>query len=162
MCNKIILSHITCRCQQKNTKLLKNVIRYDILGGVGFVLKDNIKRLRKEKNLTQIELAEYLEVSASSIGMYEQGRREPDFKILKKMSLFFNVSVDNLIDCTKISTFKKEDRDVSDLIFDMNEYLQRQKGLMFNGQMLTDNDITMIMEALKEGLNIAIDKNKDK
>lgn len=57
-----------------------------------------LKELRENRNLTQAELAKLLKVSPSAIGMYEQGRRDPDSSTLKKLSVLFNVTVDYLLD----------------------------------------------------------------
>lgn len=56
-----------------------------------------IKELRKEKQITQAELAKALNISPSTIGMYEQGRREPDYKTLERIADFFRVSTDFLL-----------------------------------------------------------------
>lgn len=58
---------------------------------------EKLKELRKEKNLKQKEVAGQLGVSATCYAGYEQGYREPDFKILKKICLFFDVSSDYLL-----------------------------------------------------------------
>lgn len=59
---------------------------------------NKLKKLRKDRNLKQEELANLLNISASTIGMYEQGRREPDNATLKKIANFFEVSTDYLLD----------------------------------------------------------------
>ena len=56
-----------------------------------------IKKLREEKGITQAELSKHLKISPSTVGMYEQGRREPDIDTLKKLSDFFEVSIDYLL-----------------------------------------------------------------
>lgn len=56
-----------------------------------------LKQLRINKKLTQEELSKEINVSTSTIGMYETSKREPNFEILKKISNFFNISLDNLI-----------------------------------------------------------------
>ena len=53
--------------------------------------------LRKHAQMSQVQLAEALHVSASTIGMYEQGRRIPGVDILIRMSRVFEVSLDYLI-----------------------------------------------------------------
>ena len=53
--------------------------------------------LRKHVQMSQVQLAEALHVSASTIGMYEQGRRVPGLDILIRMSQVFGVSLDYLI-----------------------------------------------------------------
>ena len=57
---------------------------------------DILKELRIEKHLTQSQLAKCFEISASTIGMYEQNRREPDFETLEAIADFFNVDMDYL------------------------------------------------------------------
>lgn len=47
--------------------------------------------------MSQLQLAEALHVSASTIGMYEQGRRSPGLDVLIRMSRVFGVSLDYLI-----------------------------------------------------------------
>jgi len=58
---------------------------------------DRLKLLRNEKNITQAELAKLLDVSPSTIGMYEQDRRDPDTKTLTFLVKYFNTSVDYLL-----------------------------------------------------------------
>lgn len=57
-----------------------------------------LKKLRENRGMTQAELGKALYISPSAIGMYEQGRRIPDISTLKKISSFFSVSVDYLIE----------------------------------------------------------------
>lgn len=60
-------------------------------------LSEKIKQLRKEKDITQKELAETLSISPSTIAMYETGQRKPDSDMLETIADFFNVSVDYLL-----------------------------------------------------------------
>ena len=55
-----------------------------------------LRRLRKEDNLTQKQLADKLGLAFSTISMYERGDREPDFETLEAIADFFNVSMDTL------------------------------------------------------------------
>lgn len=56
-----------------------------------------IKNLRKAKKISQSELAKVLNVTTGAIGLWETGRREPDYEMLIKIANFFNVTVDYLI-----------------------------------------------------------------
>ena len=58
---------------------------------------DILKKLRKNKGITQAELGKVLGVSPSTIGMYEQGRRTPDKNSLLALARFFNVTTDYLL-----------------------------------------------------------------
>lgn len=58
---------------------------------------ENLKILRERKQITQQQLANKLDISRSTIGMYENGSREPDFETLELIADFFNVNMDRLI-----------------------------------------------------------------
>ena len=58
---------------------------------------EQLKTLRKNLNLTQEELAQKLGVSAAAIGLYEQGRRNPDNDTLIALASIFKVSIDYLL-----------------------------------------------------------------
>ena len=49
--------------------------------------------LRKQDNLTQLQLAKALGVSKSTVGMWETGGREPDFETLESIADYFNVPI---------------------------------------------------------------------
>lgn len=59
--------------------------------------KNIFKQLRLSNGLTQAEISSKLGISRSTIGMYETGAREPDFKTLEKIADFFNVDIDYLL-----------------------------------------------------------------
>lgn len=61
------------------------------------MLGARIATLRRAAGLSQGELARRLQVSASAIGMYEQGRREPSAEILVALSRVFGVTLDYLL-----------------------------------------------------------------
>ena len=52
-----------------------------------------LQSLRKQDNLTQLQLAKSLGVSKSTVGMWETGGREPDFETLEAISDYFNVPI---------------------------------------------------------------------
>ena len=56
-----------------------------------------IAELRKEKNMTQQELADKLNVTDRAISHWENGRRLPDISLLKELAAFFNVTIDEII-----------------------------------------------------------------
>lgn len=55
-----------------------------------------IRRLRREKDITQKELGKAVGVAESTISLYESGRNIPDLNMMRKLALFFNVSLDYL------------------------------------------------------------------
>lgn len=56
-----------------------------------------LKELREEKGLSQQALAMKLNISQSTVGMWESGKREPNFETVKQIADFFKVSVDYLL-----------------------------------------------------------------
>ena len=56
-----------------------------------------IAALRRSAGWSQAELAKQLQVSPSTVGMYEQGRREPAGEILVALGKLFGVSTDYLL-----------------------------------------------------------------
>lgn len=61
------------------------------------MLSCRISQLRQNYGMNQLQLAENLHLSPSTIGMYEQGRRTPSIDILIQMAKLFNVSLDYLL-----------------------------------------------------------------
>jgi transcriptional regulator with XRE-family HTH domain len=61
------------------------------------MLGARISALRRKQGLTQAQLGQALGVSASAVGMYEQGRREPGVTVLVEMARLFGVSTDYLL-----------------------------------------------------------------
>ena len=59
--------------------------------------KENLKQLRLQANLGQVELAKKLEVSKGVISLWENGLREPSMSSLISIAKFFNVSIDYLV-----------------------------------------------------------------
>lgn len=55
-----------------------------------------LRELRNSRKLSQQELANYLQISKSSINMYERGEREPGLDTLEAIADFFNVDMDYL------------------------------------------------------------------
>ena len=61
------------------------------------MLGARIAALRRNRGLSQAELARRLRISPSAVGMYEQGRREPSVELLVAMAGDFRVSTDFLL-----------------------------------------------------------------
>ncbi len=56
-----------------------------------------LRELLEERELSQKQLAEDLNISASAVGNYVRNNREPDFETLKKFADYFHVSTDFLL-----------------------------------------------------------------
>ena len=66
------------------------------------MLGARIAALRREAGLSQSQLAEILKISPSTVGMYEQGRREPSAQMLVDLARTLEVSTDYLLTSSRI------------------------------------------------------------
>src|SRR5476651_1207179 len=64
------------------------------------IISQNIKFLRKQKGITQQQFADQIGIKRSLVGAYEEDRADPKYDLLKKLALFFDVSIDALINET--------------------------------------------------------------
>ena len=85
---------------------------------------EKLQELRKNRGLTQEELAEALYVSRTAISKWESGRGYPSIDSLKEISHYFSVSIDDLLSGEKLlSIAEKENKSniqtVCDLLFGM-------------------------------------------
>ena len=83
---------------------------------------EKIQELRKQKRLTQEELAEQLYVSRTAISKWESGRGYPSIESLKAIARYFSITVDELLSSDEILTIAAEDQKqqrthVCDLVF---------------------------------------------
>ena len=68
-----------------------------------------LQELRKQKGLTQEELAARLYVSRTAISKWESGRGYPNIESLKAIAKFFSLTVDRLLSTDEVLTIAVED-----------------------------------------------------
>ncbi|MBD1372599.1 helix-turn-helix transcriptional regulator [Hazenella sp. IB182357] len=112
---------------------------------------ERLKQLREEKNWTQGDLAERLNIGRSTIGDYEYGRKLPRYERLKEIADVFNISVDYLLNRTNekrsIEDLKKE---IESTTPDLETIILRTKPL-FRGKEITEEQArraNKVLEAL--------------
>ena len=72
---------------------------------------EKLQELRKNRGLTQEELADVLDVSRAAISKWESGRGYPSIDSLKEISKYFSVSIDDLLSGEKlVSIAEKENK----------------------------------------------------
>ena len=76
---------------------------------------ENIRRFRKEHDLTQEALAERLGVTYQSVSRWENGTTYPDLELLPAISELLSVTVDELIGMPKIEKEKRAQKTVDEL-----------------------------------------------
>ena len=72
-------------------------------------LNEKLQELRKQKRLTQEELAKSLYVSRTAISKWEAGRGYPSIDSLKSIAKFFGVTIDELLSSDELLIIAEED-----------------------------------------------------
>jgi len=104
---------------------------------MNIIICDNLKELRKNKNNTQEELAEFLTVSITAVSKWERGECYPDIELLPKIASYYDVSVDYLLGVGEI---RKKER--------IKEYEEKSLRLCSVGD--RKGDLELMREAYKE------------
>jgi transcriptional regulator with XRE-family HTH domain len=64
------------------------------------IISQNIKYLRKKRGITQQAFADEVGIKRSLVGAYEEDRADPKYDLLKKLAVYFDVSLDDFINET--------------------------------------------------------------
>ncbi len=115
-----------------------------------------LKNLRTKNGYTQATLAKMLGISTSAVGMYEQGRREPDSALLKKICEVFSVSTDYLL------AHNEGPREVETALYDLRGRIKESGGLMFKGTPLNDDDTEKLFDAMLLAAKIMLKDSSEK
>lgn len=112
---------------------------------------DVFKYLRIQSGLTQQEMADKLKISRSSIGMYENGEREPSFELLESIADYFNVDMNYLLGKKELSEnipqgyyLNDDAREMAQFMFENPEY----KVLFDASRKVSKDDIDMVKALL--------------
>ena len=73
------------------------------------LIGETIKRLRRERDLTQEEVATHLGVSCQSVSKWERGDGYPDIAMLPALSNYFGISVDELLGMSELEKQEQYD-----------------------------------------------------
>ena len=88
-----------------------------------------LKELRKEKNITQEELAEKMNVSNRTVSRWETGANMPDIGLLVELAEFYDVSIPEIINGERKS--EKMDKETKETILQVAQYGDtREKNLI--------------------------------
>lgn len=99
-----------------------------------------LKELRRQQERTQADLAKLLGVNRTAISKLELGQQQPNALQLLKLSRYFNVSVDFLLEC--------EHEDDSNEIYDLMKMLDCKK-LFIGDHLLTSREKNVIKGVIK-------------
>ena len=93
-------------------------------------INNRLKKLRKDRKLTQQQLAEGFGLGISSISSYESGDRKPSYAVLKQYSAYFHVSTDYILgfenrQMLDISDLTEDEKDSIRIL--MTKYREKRK-----------------------------------
>lgn len=111
------------------------------------MLGSRIAALRRESKMSQAELARQLKISPSTVGMYEQGRREPSADLLVEIAKLFGVTTDYLL--TGQEELPGEEEAFSQLLHRLSQteqHMKKRKDRGFSRQELAVLFAAMLME----------------
>ena len=83
---------------------------------------NRLKMLREEKGLYQSDIADFLGISTSAVGFYENGKRDMSPETIIKLSDFFNVSTDYFLGKSNIRNPEKLDKELLDIGLSKKDY----------------------------------------
>lgn len=117
---------------------------------------ENLRKLRSDARMTQKKLAIELEISPSAVGMYEHGRRKPDYDILIKVSRLFSVSIDSLLGNTAVSN------EATDIIKEMRTKILNGNKITLNGVLMSKEEREQLLSAIEIATNVVLSNNSKK
>ena len=122
--------------------------------------KDRLREKRLEANLTQVQLAEKVSVSARTIQNYESGTRKPTkYDVVEKISAVLGTTPEYLLGQSGMLVVAAHAKGGSKAARDIDELVSEVTG-MFAGGRLSDEALDGAMKALNEAYWIAKEKNK--
>lgn len=139
--------------------------------------KDVLSQLRQERNISQRYLSEQLGLSHSAIGMYENGKREPNYETLEIIADYFNVDMNYLLGKTlvrnsyrELGTIDEENStyipDHFESVTDAMEFILRvpvvANNCGYDLDTMSDEEIIEMAEDLSEMLQIMAKKHRKK
>ena len=84
-----------------------------------------LKELRKEKDVTQEQLAETLNVSRRTVSRWETGSNMPDLDILIEMADYYNVDIRELLDGERRS--EQMNQEMKETVLKAADYINEEK-----------------------------------
>ena len=79
--------------------------------GRNMELSTKLQALRKQKNITQQELADSLHVSRTAVSKWESGRGYPNIDSLKDIAVYFSVTIDDLLASNEVLRIAENEQD---------------------------------------------------
>lgn len=103
-------------------------------------LGERLRSLRERKNLSQTELAKWMNLPNQSISNYERDYRKPPFEVIQKLADFYEVSIDYLLGREQYVTGTEKVKDIKSFL---------KEGIFFYGNIpLDEQDLQFLRSCL--------------
>lgn len=133
------------------------------LGNKGIMAK-NIRYYMDKSNVTQTDICNTLGFKMSTFSDWIHARTYPRIDKIELMANYFGISKSDLVEektNDQLQSSKPPAKDISNILNE-TEQLLKQPGLMFDGEPASQESIDSILSAMKVGMEIAKQKNKEK
>lgn len=124
-------------------------------------------KLLTERNVKAADVTRATGINQTVFSEWKKGKSKPNTEKLIKIADFFGVSVEYLVTGKepkgneKVEMSRKAQKDIMDILSETEQML-KQDGLMFEGKPATQEAIDSVISAMRVGMEIAKEKNKEK
>lgn len=128
------------------------------------IIADNITRQMELNNRTQLELAEYMNVSQATVSNWCKGVKMPRMSKIDMICKFFDINRSDLMNdsSSQPELNKRDTKQIEEILQQTKDKLTSQEGLMFDGDPASPEAIESILSAMEIGMEMAKKKNKEK
>lgn len=122
------------------------------------IFSNNLKYYLKLKNKTQLDLANAIGVSNTTINNYVKGYNAPRMDKVDKICKYLGISRSDLIE--EKST-KTENQDISTMVDDLMNNLNSTQTLMFKGEPMDETTKELVRASIEQAARIAMARHKE-
>ena len=128
------------------------------------IIADNITRQMELNNRTQLELAEYMNVSQATVSNWCKGVKMPRMSKIDMICKFFDINRSDLMNdsSSQPELNKRDTKQIEEILQQTKDKLTSQEGLMFDDDPASPETIDSILNAMEIGMEMAKRKNKEK
>jgi len=121
------------------------------------IFSNNLKYYLKLKNKTQLDLANAIGVSNTTINNYVKGYNAPRMDKVDKICKYLGISRSDLIE--EKST-KTENQDISTMVDDLMNNLNSTQTLMYKGEPMDETTKELVRASIEQAARIAMARHK--
>lgn len=121
------------------------------------IFSNNLKYYLKLKNKTQLDLANAIGVSNTTINNYVKGYNAPRMDKVDKICKYLGISRSDLIEDKSTKT---ENQDISTMVDDLMNNLNSTQSLMYKGEPMDETTKELVRASIEQAARIAMARHK--